>query len=81
MLRCRLLGHKYRFAASGRTMRWRCSRACGACGSKDYPTTAEAERYAAALDREDSEDLGRRAPLLGLFPLRLGRAIRRARGR
>ena len=28
------------------------------------------------FDREDREDLGRRAPLVGLFPLRLMRALR-----
>ena len=34
-------------------------------------------RYARAFDREDRDDLGRRAPLFGLFPLRLLRAARR----
>ncbi|WP_326647863.1 MULTISPECIES: hypothetical protein [unclassified Streptomyces] len=38
-----------------------------------------AKRYAGAFDREDSEDLGRRAPLIGLFPLRLLRALRKRR--
>jgi hypothetical protein len=41
------------------------------------PDGAEAARYAAAFDREDRRDLGKRAPLVALFPLRLSR---RARG-
>ncbi|WP_326654536.1 hypothetical protein [Streptomyces sp. NBC_01750] len=57
-------------------MRWQCARGCDAGGSKRYPTAEEAKRYARALDREDREDLGRRAPLVGLFPLRLMRALR-----
>jgi hypothetical protein len=61
-------------------MHWSCQRDCGAGGSKRYATAAEAERYARAFDREDREDLGRRAPLVGLLPLRLARAARR-RGR
>ncbi|MEA2256154.1 MAG: hypothetical protein QOG35_2199, partial [Solirubrobacteraceae bacterium] len=28
MLRCRLLGHRYRFRSEGDTMRWRCERGC-----------------------------------------------------
>jgi hypothetical protein len=36
----------------------------------------EAARYAAAFDREDRRDLGRRAPLVALLPLRLRRAWR-----
>jgi hypothetical protein len=56
-------------------MRWECERGCGAGGSKRYQSPQEASRYAAALDREGREDLGRRAPV-GMFPLRLLRAIR-----
>jgi hypothetical protein len=57
-------------------MSWSCDR-CGAeLGSKTYPDAEAAERYARALDREDSEDLGRRAPLIGLLPLRLWRAMK-----
>lgn len=56
-------------------MLWHCARGCGAEGSKRYPTTQDAERYARAFDREDQEDMGRRAPL-GLLPLRLLRAWR-----
>jgi hypothetical protein len=73
---CTVLGHRYRFAADGTTMVWRCVR-CDAGGRKGYPSPAEAKRYAAAFDREDREDIGRHAPLVGLFPLRLWRAWRR----
>jgi hypothetical protein len=76
VLRCKLLGHRYRFRSDDETLRWHCERGCGAGGSKRYPTAEDARRYAAAFDREDRQDLGRRAPL-GLFPLRLARALRR----
>ncbi|MFE7894703.1 hypothetical protein [Streptomyces sp. NPDC057412] len=59
-------------------MRWHCVRACGAEGSKRYPTPEDAQRYAQAFDREDLSDVGRRAPL-GLLPLRLLRAWRQRR--
>jgi hypothetical protein len=80
-LRCRLLGHRYRFSAEGSTMRWVCDRHCGAGGEKEYANATDAARYARAFDRRDSADLGRRAPLFGLFPLRVWRAWRdRRRG-
>jgi hypothetical protein len=79
MLRCRLLGHRFRFSAEGETMRWECARGCGAGGSKRYATAEDAERYARAFDREDRDDLGRRAPLIGLLPLRIARALRQRR--
>lgn len=62
-------------------MRWHCARGCGTEGSKTCATAEDAARYARAFDREDPEDLGRRAPL-GLFPLRMLRAwrVRRAKG-
>jgi hypothetical protein len=69
---CTLLGHRVRFWADGPMMRWECERDCGFAGSKPYASAAEARRYAAALDREDADDLGRRAPL-SLSPLRLTR--------
>jgi hypothetical protein len=47
MLRCRILGHRFRFTSSGPEMRWRCQRA--------------AARAAPRFDREDRDDLGRRA--------------------
>jgi hypothetical protein len=76
VLRCRLLGHRYRFTTSGATMSWDCER-CGAPGgSKRYASAADAARYAAAFDREDRDDLGRRAPLVAGLPLRLIRVLR-----
>jgi len=78
MLRCRLLGHRYRFSAEGQTMRWECERGCGAGGAKRYKSAGDAGIYARAFDREDRDDLGRRAPLFGLFPLRI---FHRGRGR
>jgi hypothetical protein len=80
MLRCRLLGHRFRFSSDGNTMRWACGRCGEPGGSKTYPTAGEAEMYARAFDREDRDELGRRAPL-GLFPLRLVRAARKRRAR
>lgn len=77
MRTCSLLGHRYRFETDGPVLVWSCARGCGAGGSKRYPSAADAARYAAAFDREDSDDLGRRAPLIGLLPLRLWRALRR----
>lgn len=81
MLACRLLGHRYRFTATGRTMSWECQRCGAAGGSKDYASREEAERYASAFDREDGADLGRRAPFVALLPLRVWRAVRSARAR
>jgi hypothetical protein len=78
VLRCRLLGHRFRFVSEGKEMRWHCQRGCGVVGSKRYRTAEDARRYAAAYDREDRDELGRRAPL-GLFPLRLLRAWRNRR--
>jgi hypothetical protein len=57
-------------------MSWECERGCGAGGVKDYATAAEAARYAAAFDREDRSEVGRRAPLLGMFPLRMWWTLR-----
>ena len=73
-IRCQVLGHCFRFDSDGATMRWNCERGCGAGGSKRYRSATDARRYAAAFDRADRGDLGRRAPL-GLLPLRLARAI------
>lgn len=76
-LTCRLLGHRFRFRAEGSTMRWSCAR-CGADGgAKEYATADEAARYARGFDREDRDDIGRRAPLIAGLPLRLWRALRR----
>jgi hypothetical protein len=76
MLACRLLGHRYRFSSEGVTMRWSCMR-CAEGGEKTYPSSADAARYARAFDREDREDIGRRAPLISGLPLRLYRLWRR----
>jgi hypothetical protein len=74
MLRCRLLGHRFRFGADGATMRWRCERGCGAGGEKRYATVVEAERYARGFERERAGTAGETA--LGALPLRLLRSIR-----
>jgi hypothetical protein len=61
-------------------MTWACER-CGAGGSKTYGSAADAETYARAFDRDPNAGLGRRAPLIGLLPLRLWRSWRdRGRG-
>ena len=80
VLRCRALGHRYRFSAEGATMRWACERCAAPGGEKTYATAEEAARYAQAFDREDRDELGRRAPLVGLLPLRVWRAWRDRRG-
>jgi hypothetical protein len=79
--RCSLLGHRFRFTSEGNTLRWACARGCGAGGEKRYPAAEDAARYACAFDREDRHELGRRAPLVGLFPLRVLHAFRARRGR
>jgi hypothetical protein len=76
MLSCRVLGHRYGFHAEGHVMIWECERGCGARGAKEYSSAEDAHRYAAAFDRRDTEDMGKRAPLLQLFPLRLWRWAR-----
>lgn len=73
MLRCRIFGHRYRFTADRAAMSWTCER-CGTLGgSKEYASPDEATRFVRAFDREDRDDLGRRAPLIGLLPLRIWR--------
>ena len=79
MLACRVVGHRWRFSAEGATMRWACTRGCGASGEKRYQSTEHAAHYAQALNREDRDDLGRR-PLLSLLPLGLARRARRDDG-
>lgn len=76
-LPCRLMGHRLRFRADGRVMHWECARGCGhAGGAKTYATAEQAQRYAAAFDRHEARELGKRAPLIGLLPLRLWRRLR-----
>jgi hypothetical protein len=77
VLKCRVLGHRLRFGADGPTMTWACERCGGGGGSKTYATADEAALYARAFDREDRDDLGRRAPLVAGFPLRIVRGLRR----
>ena len=79
VLACRVVGHKLRFTAHGRTMTWECERCADEYGLKEYDTAEDARRYAAAFDRRDVDDLGRRAPLIGLFPLRLWHKLRSPR--
>lgn len=76
-----MLGHRFRFSSEAATLRWECERGCGANGSKTYDSPSAARRYARAFDREDRDDLGRRAPLVGLLPLRVMRAFTRRAGR
>ena len=79
---CLVLGHRPAFRAEGCTMRWECERGCGeGGGEKTYCTAAEAERFAAAFDRRGDDGLGKNAPLLGMFPLRIWRWLRRQDGR
>ncbi len=53
-------------------MTWACER-CRVANTKTYDTPAEAGRYARSFDRDDRQEFGRRAPLVGLFPLRVWR--------
>ena len=78
-LGCKVFGHDHGFTADRATMRWTCSRGCGVGGSKSYPGPSTAQHYARAFDRRDNRDVGRRAPLIGLVPLRLWRRIRTGR--
>jgi hypothetical protein len=79
MWTCRILGHRFQFRAEGEAMIWECSRGCGTGGRKTYASTADAARYARAFDREDRSDLGRRAPPIGMLPLRIYDTLRRRR--
>jgi hypothetical protein len=78
---CRILGHRYRFTSAGPVMTWSCGRCGHVGGSKEYGSPAEAARFAAAFDREDREDMGRRAPLVAGLGLRLIRLVRSRRRR
>lgn len=62
-------------------MLWHCERGCGAGDSKEYASPQDAQRYAQVFDRQDSEELGRHAPLVGLLPLRLLWVLRKRRQR
>jgi hypothetical protein len=73
---CRVFGHDPAFDVDGARLVWARRRCGGESGEKRYDSEADARRYAAAFNRRDSEDLGRRAPLLGLLPLRIWRWLR-----
>ena len=66
--KCAVWDHDVSFTSHGRTMVWECRRGCGTGGSKKYASSSQAARFATAFDRRDRADLGRRAPLLGMFP-------------
>lgn len=68
---CRALGHVFRFTADGAVMSWSCERGCGTGGERPYATAEEAARYASAFDVDHRSELGRDAPPLGMFPLRV----------
>ncbi len=71
---CQIFGHKWVFWAQGPQMHWECERGCpGTARSKTYPSAQDASRYAEALDKRDASDIGKRAPLIGMLPLRLWR--------
>jgi hypothetical protein len=55
-------------------MHWECERDCGMKGSKSYGSPREAAHFAAAFDKEDRDDVGRR-PLLSLLPMALARRL------
>lgn len=76
-LKCRIFGHDFSFRAEGPQLMWQCSRRCAVGGSKTYANEPLAARYASAFNRRDTDDLGRRAPLIGLLPLRIWRWLRK----
>lgn len=63
MIRCRLLGHLWRFRADGSTLRWDCERGCGTGGEKAYDSAERASRYARHFNRKDSSSPGTRFPI------------------
>ena len=75
MTRCGLIGHRMRFWAEGSTVRWGYERGSGEEGSKAFGSSRDANRYARAFDCEDRDDVGRRAPLMGMLPLRTWRRL------
>jgi hypothetical protein len=72
-LSCRVLGHRWRFRAEGKALRWDCTRCAAAGGRKQYATAAEARRYARAFEGEPRR--GKRRFLLGAAPLWLARKL------
>ena len=57
-------------------MDWNCRHGCDAGGSKLYRSAEDAARFASAFDRRPTDNLGHRAPLIGLLPLRLWHRLR-----
>lgn len=74
--KCSIFGHDMSFTTDGPRMDWTCRRGCNAGGSKLYASAGDATRFAAAFDRRPNENIGRRAPLIGLFPLRMWHRLR-----
>lgn len=60
-------------------MTWSCRRCGTLLGEKAYETADMAHRFATAFNRRDADDVGRRAPLIGLLPLRIWRRLHRRR--
>jgi hypothetical protein len=73
MLACTIFGHRPAFSADGATLRWACDRCGMDAGAKTYASAEDARRYASAFNRRDTDAMGKRAPLIGLLPLRLWR--------
>jgi len=70
---CRVLGHRWRFSAEGRTLRWDCTRCAAPGGSKEYDSDQLARHYAQAFENEPRR--GERRFLLGAAPLWLARRL------
>ncbi|MFL5846435.1 MAG: hypothetical protein ACJ762_17255 [Solirubrobacteraceae bacterium] len=77
MLACRIKGHDIQFSTAGPTLRWACERGCGKAGEKVYASAADAQRYATAFNKKDS-DRAHRHPTLSTLPLWV---VRKLRGR
>jgi hypothetical protein len=72
---CHVFGHRFRFAADGATLRWACDRCGHAGGEKVYDSAEDAQRYAAAFDRRDS-DRTTNHTTLSTLPLWIVRKLR-----
>lgn len=48
--RCRILGHRWRFAADGRILRWTCLRCATVGGERRYESAADARKLARHLE-------------------------------
>jgi hypothetical protein len=76
MLRCTVLGHRHRFVADGATLRWHCQRCEAPLGARHYETSAQARRYARALEGEAGARVDRHALPFALLPLKLLQRLR-----